>query len=597
MTRVSTFEPSKVAKLGHNSTENPPFLVSVMSHRQKRIYLLLLCPWVVALAYLWGWWFHPNHVLAWIDVAFVSLLLGWQTLLPAYYFYFVYCMKRPNPALDIPDHWRVAMVVTKAPSEPWPVVQATLEAMLDQAFPHDNWLADEDPTEETLNWCRDHGVQVSSRKGIADYHRSTWPRRTRCKEGNLAYFYDYYGYERYDFVVQLDADHVPDPGYLEAMLRPFVNPSVGYVAAPSICDANADESWVVNARAYVEASLHGSLQAGYNDGWAPLCIGSHYAVRTAALQEIGGLGPELAEDHSTTLLMNTHGWRGVFALDAIAHGHGPACFSDFLIQEFQWSRSLTTLLFTLTPKCWPALSRRLKFQFAFAQLWYPIYALSLAVGLSLPLLALVRDVPWLNMNYAGFLWRSLLVDMAALVVILWISRNAWFRPVNAKVISWETILFQIVRWPWVLAGVINAVLAWAMAKELPFRVTPKGNHGPKPLPVRVLMPYLLMAIASAVVVVVAHQVSHTHGYYFLALLNGGVYAIAAIAVTLVHMRENRRYLRRYVPQAMAALAALGLIATASAMRGGRAIEGITAGSRQEPTNKPATLYEADSSLP
>ncbi len=438
-----------------------PLLINVMSPTQRRLYVALLTGWLAAIAYLWLWWFKIDHILSWTDLTLVSLLLGWQTLLPAYYFYFVYQMKRPNPRIAIPNAWRVAMVVTKAPSEPWSVVQETLEAMLAQELPHDNWLADEDPAEEAIAWCHKHGVQISSRKGVAEYHRSTWPRRTRCKEGNLAYFYDYYGYERYDIVVQLDADHIPEPGYLEAMVRPFVDLGVGYVAAPSICDANAGESWVVNARAFIEASLHGSLQAGYTNGWAPLCIGSHYAVRTSALQDIGGLGPELAEDHSTTLMMNTHGWRGVFAIDAIAHGQGPACFSDFLVQEFQWARSLTTLLFTVTPKCWPYLSTRLKFQFAFAQMWYPIYAMSLAVGLTLPLIALVRDVPWLNMSYVDFLGRSLIVDLAALIIIFWISRNAWLRPVNAKVISWETILFQLVRWPWVLAGVINAILVFS----------------------------------------------------------------------------------------------------------------------------------------
>ena len=135
------------------------------------------------------------------------------------------------------------MVVTKAPSEPFPIVAETLLAMLAQTQPHDTWLADEDPSPETLAWCREHGVFVSTRKGRADYHRQTWPRRTRCKEGNLAFFYDHYGYERYDFVAQLDADHVPEPDYLWQMLRPFADPAVGYVSAPSICDRNAAESW------------------------------------------------------------------------------------------------------------------------------------------------------------------------------------------------------------------------------------------------------------------------------------------------------------------------------------------------------------------
>ena len=108
-----------------------------------------------------------------------------------------------------------------------------------KTFPHDTWLADEDPAPETIAWCEAHGVLLSTRKGRADYHRASWPRRTRCKEGNLAYFYDHYGYARYDFVAQLDADHVPQPGYLFDMLRPFADPKVGYVSAPSICDRNA----------------------------------------------------------------------------------------------------------------------------------------------------------------------------------------------------------------------------------------------------------------------------------------------------------------------------------------------------------------------
>ena len=168
---------------------------------------------------------------------------------------------------------------------------------------------------------------ISTRKGREDYHRLTWPRRTRCKEGNLAFFYDHYGYDNYDIVCQLDADHAPSPGYLREMLRPFADPGVGYVSAPSICDKNAATSWAARGRLYAEASLHGAIQAGYAAGGACLCIGSHYAVRTTALREIGGLGPELAEDHSTTLMFNAAGWRGVHAVDAIAHGDGPNTFA------------------------------------------------------------------------------------------------------------------------------------------------------------------------------------------------------------------------------------------------------------------------------
>jgi len=302
-----------------------------------------------------------------------SLVMLWSTALPGYYFFFVARMHEPDPTLPLPEG-RVAIIVTKAPSEPWSVIEKTLLAMKIQRFPRpfDVWLADENPSEETFNWCVEHKVWVSCRKDMPGYQNMAWPRRQKSKEGNLSYFYDTCGYQQYDFVAQLDADHVPEPDYLYQMIAPFYDSEVGYVAAPSICDANAASSWPARARLYAEAGLHGAMQAGHSFGFAPLCIGSHYAVRTSALKEIGGLGPELAEDHSTTLLFNVHGWRGVFAFRAFAHGDGAECLADSVTQEFQWSRSLTKLLLTLTPRYWKFLPWRLKVQFFFAQLWYPL---------------------------------------------------------------------------------------------------------------------------------------------------------------------------------------------------------------------------------
>ncbi len=66
--------------------------------------------------------------------------------LPLWFFFWIWRMKRPNPKLEVPQ-LRTAMVVTKAPSEPWEMVRETLEAMLGQDFPFafDTWLADESP--------------------------------------------------------------------------------------------------------------------------------------------------------------------------------------------------------------------------------------------------------------------------------------------------------------------------------------------------------------------------------------------------------------------------------------------------------------------
>ncbi|MEL4069167.1 glycosyltransferase family 2 protein [Ochrobactrum sp. GPK 3] len=516
-----------------------PLLTPIFTGRKRVEYIVGIILWAMAIAYFWQWWLISAEHIHPVGSVLVTALLAWITILPLYFILIFFHAARPSGPLRLPEGSRVAMVVTKAPSEPFEVVSETLLAMLAQNVPHDTWLADEDPSPSTLAWCREHGVFVSTRKGRADYHRQTWPRRTRCKEGNLAFFYDHYGYERYDFVSQLDADHVPEPDYLYNILRPFADPAIGYVSAPSICDRNAHESWSARGRLYVEASMHGSLQAGYNGGFAPVCIGSHYAVRTAALKEIGGLGPELAEDHSTTLFMNAHGWRGVHALDAIAHGDGPRTFGDLVTQEFQWSRSLVMLLLQYTPKLIGRLPLRLKFQFLFSQLWYPLYAFFLLLGFLLPIIILVTGDNFVSVTYPDFLTHFLPQSIMMLLLALWWRSSKTFRPVDAKVFSWEATLFLLARWPWAMAGTLAAIRDWMTGSFVDFRVTPKGASEVDPVPFRLLAPYALIALFSILPVLLVQDTAQIRGFYVFSTINTCAYLLLMLVIIVQHARENK----------------------------------------------------------
>lgn len=522
----------------HQTGQRPPYLVDVMSLRQKWQFNLLVLAWLVALVVFWRWWLDSSHIVGPIRFLVNSLVLAWITVLPGYFFFFVARMKKPNPDLPVLDSLQVAMVVTKAPSEPWNLVKKTLTAMLKQKYPHDTWLADEDPDSITREWCERRGVRISTRKGVEAYHRQTWPRRTKCKEGNLAYFYDHFGYDNYDIVVQLDADHVPTPGYLEEMIRPFADSRVGYVSAPSICDANRKQSWASRARLFAESIMHGPLQAGYTNGFAPLCIGSHYAVRTRALKQNGGLGPELAEDHSTTLMMNAHGWRGVHALDAIAHGNGPATFADCMTQEFQWCRSLIILLLTLTPKYLRRMPLKLALQFLFSQLWYPLFGLSMLTAYAIPIVALVSQTPLVSVGYLEFVLYSMPQTLITIAIVVWFKKQRLLRPADSPVISWEAALFQLVRWPWVIWGTVMAVVGVVSRKNFNFKVTPKGVQAVEPLPWRVLAPYFALSLVFSLVSIALSDAGGAQGYYYFSLLNGVTYAMVIAILIIRHYYEN-----------------------------------------------------------
>lgn len=515
-----------------------PFRRRLLNGPLLRKYRILALLWAVAALFFWTWWLQPEHKLPGVQYFLVTFALAWLYVLQGYFTFVFPRSEAPAGAPPEPGSVRVAMITTKTPSEPFAVVRRTLEAMLDQTYPHDTWLADEDPAPETIAWCEAHGVRLSTRKGREDYQRQVWPRRARCKEGNLAYFYDHYGYDGYDFVSQLDADHVPSPSYLEEIMRGFADPGVGYVSAPSICSNNAAQSWAARTRLYTEAAFHGVLQCGYTAAFTPMCIGSHYAVRTKALREVGGLGPELAEDHSTTLMMSAGGWRGVHAIDAIATGDGPATFSDLCIQEFQWARSLVTILLEHTPRYLARLPLRLKVLFLFCQMLYPMIALNMALFYLFPILALAGDFRYADVTFPAFLLHAAPSAVVLTVIAFALRRDGFFRPADGKVLSWEKILFIPVQWPWVAFGCVMALRDKMAASFVEFRVTPKGGAAVHQLPMPVYLVYLLLGFGAIVPVLLADDLEQANGFYVLSLLNALAYVAIALVAIIHHVRDN-----------------------------------------------------------
>ena len=108
----------------------------------------------------------------------------------------------------------------------------------------------------------------------------------------LSYYCIYHtcrGYAQYDIVAQFDCDHIPAPTYLTTCLPAFMDSSIGYVAAPSVNSLGSSNSWAARGRLHYEAVFHGAGQAAWFPGWMPVCIGSHYTVRTAHLKSVSHL--------------------------------------------------------------------------------------------------------------------------------------------------------------------------------------------------------------------------------------------------------------------------------------------------------------------
>ena len=107
--------------------------------------IVLACAW----AYFWGWWVVYVHSglfnSSWtISDGLLSAIWALQTFDTIFAYSLLAAAKTPDARGPIPC-FRVAMIVTRAPSEPFDVVKKTLMAMLSQTYPYsyDVWLADE----------------------------------------------------------------------------------------------------------------------------------------------------------------------------------------------------------------------------------------------------------------------------------------------------------------------------------------------------------------------------------------------------------------------------------------------------------------------
>ena len=156
----------------------------------------------------------------------------------------------------------------------------------------------------------------------------------------------------------------------------------------------------------------------------------------------------------------------------------------------------------------------------------------------LPLAALLLDSNMVGVNYPDFFVRISLLWIILTGMAFWWSKHQWTRPVEAKVLSWESTLFLFARWPWSLIGMIAAVRDWMLGSTLDFRVTPKGRDAAEPLPLRVLAPYAFLSIASGLPVLLLGNVKVAVGFYIFATLNSLLYALLLVIIVVNHRREN-----------------------------------------------------------
>lgn len=216
--------------------------------------------------------------------------------------------------------------------EPREVVMATLAGCRSLTYPHTTWLLDDGRRPEMEELAKLAGARYLTR-----------PDNSHAKAGNLnAALPRTEG----DLVLVLDADHVPMPDTLEALVGYFDDERMAVVQTPHDF-FNHDSAQHYAVGRHEQSLFYRVVCPGKDRHGAAYWCGSAALINRHALLEIGGVATEtIAEDFHTTIRLLRHGWKARYHDEVLVQGLAPHDLDGYLLQRDRWARG-NLAVFTL----------------------------------------------------------------------------------------------------------------------------------------------------------------------------------------------------------------------------------------------------------
>jgi cellulose synthase (UDP-forming) len=208
--------------------------------------------------------------------------------------------------------------------EPASVLEATLSGCALLSYPHTTWLLDDGGRAEVAELARRWGVRYLAR-----------PDRQHAKAGNINHALTR---TQGEYVLVLDADHVPMPDALDLLVGYLEDPKVALVQTPHDF-SNHDSVQHYALGRHEQSVFFSTICAGKDRHNAAFWCGSGALIRREALLSIGGVATEtIAEDFHTTIKLHRRGWRTRYDERIVAQGLAPHDLASYLLQRDRWAR-------------------------------------------------------------------------------------------------------------------------------------------------------------------------------------------------------------------------------------------------------------------
>jgi cellulose synthase (UDP-forming) len=219
---------------------------------------------------------------------------------------------------------RVVDVYICTYDEPLSVVRSTLVGCAAMTYPHTTYVLDDGRRPEMAALAVEWGAEYIARGGNAHAKAGNINNALRLTAGEL--------------VLMLDADHVPLPNALDALVGYFDEEKVALVQTPhDFYNHHSVQHYEVGR--HEQSVFYSVILPGKDRHGAVFWCGSGALIRRDALLGIGGVATEtIAEDFHTTIKLQRSGWSTRYHDEVLIQGLGPHDLDGYLLQRDRWAR-------------------------------------------------------------------------------------------------------------------------------------------------------------------------------------------------------------------------------------------------------------------
>jgi cellulose synthase (UDP-forming) len=266
-----------------------------------------------------GWTLHDANPILSVLLVCCELFGYWSLSALAYFSWRQPPRLRPAAT---PGHSVDVYVCTY--DEPEEVLRATLTGCGAMTYPHTTYLLDDGRRESMRVLAEELGAVWLTR-----------PDNSHAKAGNINHAL---GVTSGELVFVLDADHVPMPDAIDAIVGYFDDERMAVVQTPHDF-YNHDSAQHYEVGRHEQSVFFQVICPGKDLIGSAYWCGSASLIRRRALLEVGGVATEtIAEDFHTNLKLHRKGWRSRYHAETIVQGLAPHNLAAYLLQRDRWAR-------------------------------------------------------------------------------------------------------------------------------------------------------------------------------------------------------------------------------------------------------------------